>query len=295
MDVVAVARRELGRVRRVASAVRTSLRTEVGAAAVPATVLPVAGYPPGTPAGPLEQLDDDELAVVNGLLPWTCFTVDSRGRRLGDRRRSGKRENPQPIPDWRVPLADERFDLADKSVLEVGCFEGVHTIALSRAAAEVTAIDSHVVNVVKTVVRCNLYGHRPVVYRSDVETWGDDHGLSFDVVFHVGVLYHLLDPVTHLARLGQVAQVGLLLDTMVATEVQAAESMTVGSRELRFYRYSEPIGAYSVLAGMNPDSRWLLLTDIVALLHEAGFASVDVVSEREERNGRRVTLVASKE
>ena len=201
---------------------------------------------------------------------------------------------PQPIPDWRVPLADERFHLAGKSVLEVGCFEGVHTIALCRAAADVTAVDAHVVNVVKTVVRCNLYGLRPTVYRSDVETWGDDDGLAFDVVFHVGVLYHLLDPVTHLARLGQVARVGLLLDTIVAREAQATESMTVGSRTLRFHRCAEPIGAFSVLAGMNPESRWLLLTDIVGLLHEAGFATVDVVSERDERNGRRVTLVASK-
>ncbi len=294
MDVVAAARRELVRVRRVASAVRTSLRSEADAAPAPATVLPVAGFPPGAPAGPLEELDDDELAVVNGLLPWSCFTVDGRGRRLGDRRRSGKRENPQLIPDWRVALADERFHLAGRRVLEVGCFEGVHTIALCRTGADVTAVDAHVVNVVKTVVRCNLYGVRPTVFRSDVETWGDDHGLSFDVVFHVGVLYHLLDPVAHLARLGQVARAGLLLDTMVAMETQATESMTVGSRTVRFHRYSERTGAYSVLAGMNPESRWLLLTDVVALLHEAGFATVDVVSERDERNGRRVTLVASK-
>ena len=257
--------------------------------------LPAAGFPPGAPAGYVEQLDDDELALVNDLLPWRCFTVDSRGRRLGDRAWTGKRDAPQVVPDWRVAVADERFGgLADKSILEVGCFEGVHTIALCRAAREVTAIDAHLVNVVKTVVRCNLYGHRPTVYPANVEAWPDDPGLAFDVVFHVGVLYHLHDPVAHVARLGRVARVGLLLDTHVATDAQATETMSVDGRDIPYHRYAERVGSDSVFAGMDPESRWLRLEDLMSLLEEAGFATVDVVDRREERNGHRVTLVATK-
>lgn len=259
-----------------------------------ASALPVAGYPPGAPAGYVEDLDDRELALLNDILPWQCFTVDSRGRRFGNRRRPGKRETPQPIPDWRVGVADERFGLAGKRVLEVGCFEGVHTIALCRAAASVTAVDAHLANVVKTVVRCNLYGHRPAVYRSDVERWADGDGLEFDVVFHVGVLYHLRDPVAHIARLGKVCRAGLLLDTMVAREEEATRMMAVGGRELRYRPLAEPLGDYQVLAGMYPESRWLLLADLVTLLGEAGFGPVEVVDERDERNGRRVTLAATK-
>jgi len=257
--------------------------------------LPAAGYPPGAPAGPVEQLDDDELALVNGLLPWQCFTVDSQGRRFGDRAWTGKRDVPQDIPDWRVGVAVERFGgLADKSVLEIGCFEGVHTIALCRQARQVTAVDSHLVNVVKTVVRCNLYGHQPVVYPANVEDWAEDPGLAYDVVFHVGVLYHLHDPAAHVARLGRVAQVGLLLDTHVARDEQATETMSVGGRELRYHRYEERVGPGSVFAGMDPESRWLRLDDLVSLLEDAGFPSVEVVDQRDERNGRRVTLAATK-
>lgn len=292
MELGPTLRRELVRVRRVGSAVRLSLRSP-SPDALQASALSAAGFPPGAPAGYLDDLDDDDLAQINSLLPWACFTVDKRGRRLGDRRRPAKRENPQLIPDWRIELADQHFQLAAKSVLEVGCFEGVHTIALCRAAREVTAIDAHVVNVVKTLVRANLYGCRPVVYTSDVETWAADPTFTFDVVFHVGVLYHLFDPVSHILRLGQVCRAGLLLDTMVATDGQATETMTVGGRTLRYHPYGERTGPMEVLAGMRPQSRWLLLPDLVGLLKEAGFATVEIVDERDERNGRRATLAAT--
>lgn len=291
-DVTARVRREAARAVRMVSRLRVLLTSPGKKPDV--SPLPVAGYPPGAPAGYVEQLDDEELAVVNGLLPWRCYTIDGHGRRLGDRARSGKRENPQVIPDWRVEIADERFGLAGKSVLEVGCFEGVHTIALCRRAGDVTAIDSHVINVVKTVVRCNLYGHRPTVYTSDVGTWRPDPAFVFDVVFHVGVLYHLFDPVPHVVRLGEVCRVGLLLDTHVATENQATETMTVRGRDYRFHRYGERIGHQSVFSGMQPESRWLLLDDLIALLHGSGFATVEVVDERDERNGKRVTLAATR-
>ena len=124
-------------------------------------------YDEGRTEAPLvERLPDDELARLNELLPWRCFTVDSQGRAFGGRRLAGKAGHAQPIPDRRIVLFDERFDLSDKHVLEVGCFEGVHTIALSRRAQAVTAVDARVENVVKTVVRCAFFDERPRVPRS---------------------------------------------------------------------------------------------------------------------------------
>jgi len=262
------------------------------ATAVTTSSLPPAGFPPGAPAGHVEHLTDEELALVNELLPWRCFTIDSQGRRLGDRARPGKRENPQPIPDARIDLADERFGLAGKHVLEVGCFEGVHTIALCRRAAQVTAVDSRIVNVVKTIVRCGLYGERPRVVPCNIVDAADD--LAADVVFHVGVLYHLHDPVRHLIRLGELCRVGLLLDSHVARDDQATETMEIDGRRYRYRPFGENPGPDRVFAGMYDESRWLLLDDIVGLLERAGFAAIEVVDQREERNGRRMTLLASK-
>src|SRR5439155_14321072 len=97
----------------------------------------------------------------------------------------------------------ERFDLSDKHVCEIGCFEGVHTIALCRLAERVTAVDARVENGVKTIVRCAFYDERPRVHRCDVENSEEGANLlTADLCHHDGVLYHLEDPVTHLGRLG---------------------------------------------------------------------------------------------
>jgi len=117
----------------------------------------------------IDSLTDDELREVNRLLPWSCFTADSSGRRFGRRAWAGKREVPQAIPDPRIVQLNEKFGLSDKHVLEVGCFEGVHTIGLAMFARHVTAVDSRIENVVKTMVRCGFFGYSTQVFKCDLE------------------------------------------------------------------------------------------------------------------------------
>src|SRR5688572_19747228 len=90
-------------------------------------VRPRSTYEEGrTPAPFVDGLSDSDLDRLNELLPWRCFTVDSHGRPLGGVAWRGKRSTPQRIPDHRIEHFHERFDLSDKHVLEIGCFEGVH-------------------------------------------------------------------------------------------------------------------------------------------------------------------------
>ncbi len=120
--------------------------------------MPLERYPAArAPARFVDRLSDADVRRLNELLPWRCFTVDSHGRPFGDVARRGKRTTPQLIPDPRIERFHDRFDLSDKRVLEIGCFEGVHTIALCRLAEQVTAVDARIENVVKTVVRCALF------------------------------------------------------------------------------------------------------------------------------------------
>jgi hypothetical protein len=226
--------------------------------------LPANGFPPGPPALHLDGLSDRDLDHLNRLLPWNAFTVDGKGRRFGNRAWSGKRAEPQVIPDPRIARLDQEFGIGDKSVLEIGCFEGIHTIGLARAARQVTAIDARVDNVVKTLVRASFYGCRPTVFVCNVE----DHpvpvfDLRSDVVHHVGVLY------------------------------QADRSYVSGPKTFRYREFRES-GAVDPFSGMYPHSKWLLLEDIVGLLKEGGFETVTVAEEREERNGPRVLLFAHK-
>src|SRR5687767_14175505 len=68
----------------------------------------------------IELLSDEDLAALNSLLPWKCFTVDSKGRRFGNRAWPGKRETPQEVPDPRIAQLHAQYDLRDKHVLELG-------------------------------------------------------------------------------------------------------------------------------------------------------------------------------
>jgi hypothetical protein len=246
-----------------------------------------------TASGFVESLSDEDLQRLNELLPWRCFTVDAQGRPLGGTAWRGKRDRPEVIPDRRIQQFHERFDLSDKHVLEVGCFEGVHTIALCRLAEEVTAVDARVENVVKTLVRCAFFDVRPRVLVYDVERDDEDEVLRADLCHHVGVLYHLEDPVRHLRRLGTWISRGLMLDTHYAQDEDATEEYEVDGEGFRFRRYRE-LGRRDVFSGVRPSSKWLRLEDITELLRGAGFGSVDVVETREERNGARVLLFAER-
>jgi len=261
--------------------------------APPRPSLPLAGYEPGEAAAPaLEALSDADLEELNALLPWNCFVVDRRGRRFGRAAKTGKRDTPQPIPDPRIAALDVRFGLSGKSVLEIGCFEGVHTSALCAAGARVTAVDSRIENVVKTIVRCAFLGHHPEVFVCDVDDARDVIRVpEADVVHHVGVLYHLVDPVEHLKRVAAVTRGVLMLDTHVARPEEAVDSLASGGETYRVRRYDE-FGRADVFSGMSSHSHWLRLDDLTSVLRRNGLPDVEVVETREERNGLRVLLYA---
>lgn len=242
----------------------------------------------------VDVLSDDQLRELNALLRWNCFTVDAKGRRFGRRAWPGKRDVPQLVPDPRIAQLHERFDLTDKHVLEVGCFEGVHTLGLLRFAKQVTAVDSRIENVVKTMVRCGFFGRHATVFPCDLERAADlDRLPHADVLHHCGVLYHLVDPVSHVLCLGRFARTGLMLDTHIAPSGKANRSYTVGGREFR-YRWSDEGGKGEVFSGMGDHAKWLLLDDLLMLVKEAGFADIDVAEHRQERNGDRVLLYAKR-
>ena len=148
------------------------------------------------------MISDEELDRLNALLPWSAYVVDQRGRRFGNWYSPNKRSDPQPVPDPRIVELHRRVDLSNRHVLEVGCFEGIHTVALCGVAGKVTAVDGRIENVAKTLVRCGLLGCAADCFCWDVETdFPEVMPRNWDVLHHIGVLYHLADPVGHLQRL----------------------------------------------------------------------------------------------
>jgi 2-polyprenyl-3-methyl-5-hydroxy-6-metoxy-1,4-benzoquinol methylase len=242
----------------------------------------------------VDSMSDDDLRHLNALLPWSCFTVDSHGRRFGGIAWKGKRDAPQIIPDRRIKTMDEAFKLNDRTVLEVGCFEGVHTTGLLRLGAKVIAVDSRIENVVKTIVRAAMFGYSPTVFLCNLDVAADLADLpEVDLIHHVGVLYHLQDPVRHLLALGKVARKGIMLDTHVAVPDTARSTYDVDGNAYRYQHYKEG-GRAEVFSGMYDHAKWLLQSDVEAVLGLAGFTSINVVEKREERNGLRILLFASR-
>lgn len=255
--------------------------------------LPLSAYKPGLKSH-VDQLSDDDLVELNSLLDWNSFISDSKGRRFGMVAWGSKRIEPQEIPDKRIVAMHDRFTLTGQHVLEVGCFEGVHTLGLLQYAAKVTAVDSRVDHVVKTMVRCGMHDKSPVVFRCDVESKSQDYSLlACDYIHHVGVLYHLRDPVSHLLALQHYVTKGVMLDTHYALPEDAISSYNVDGRDYAYKRYME-YGKKESFSGMYDHSKWLLLDDIVGCLKQCGFENVEIVERRAERNGPRVLLYASK-
>jgi len=257
-----------------------------------APAVPLSGHPALDRApAEIDAWDDDQLRQLNGLLPWNCFTADTRGRRVGAAAWAGKRVDAQTIPDPRIVRLNDLVDLSGRRVLEVGCFEGVHTMALCDLADSVVAIDSRVDNVAKTIVRCALYGHRPMVHLVDVERQSAASHMSNDVLHHCGVLYHLKDPVAHLRAILPLTSHAVLLDTHYALDEEARSTYTYGGQEFAVKDYAEG-GVEVPFAGMYDKARWLRLDDLVGELERAGFRDVLVREPRQERNGARVLLIA---
>ena len=84
-----------------------------------------------------------------------------------------------------------------------------------------------------------------------------------------------------------------MLDTHYAQEQDATDEYESGGQLFRFRRYEES-GREDVFSGMRRDSKWLLLSDIEAVLRGAGFGIVEIAETRDERNGPRVLLFAER-
>jgi tRNA (mo5U34)-methyltransferase len=241
------------------------------------------------PGAPIE---DQDLETINGLLPWYAAAPLPDGRLLGKLgTRAGKRADPGRIPDKRIVRLNEVLPLRSRRVIEVGCFEGIHTVGLLQFCDDVTAIDVRAINVVKTATRVALSGYRARVALQDVEKL-DASARRYDLMFHCGVLYHLMHPAEQIVAAGQVAD-HIFLDTHIARHEPRLEERRIGSIAYKGAHHGEG-GWADPFSGRDATAFWLTLDSLQDLLRHAGFERQDVWQLREERNGPRVSLFASR-
>lgn len=243
----------------------------------------------------IESLSDERLEELNAVLPWHAFVVDSNGRRFGNQASAMKRNKPGSLPDPRIQMLNGYVPLAGKSVLEIGCFEGIHTTALAQFGADVWGCDARIVNIAKSAVRCAFFQVQARFFVWDAEEpLPADQQRNWDVLHHVGVLYHLLNPVGHLQDIAPRIGSAIMLDTHVAEEGMALQDGETGGFGYRYQERRE--GGYEcVFSGTKPVARWLHLDDLTALLRQQGFGRIRELALRAERNGPRVHIIAQRD
>lgn len=250
------------------------------------------------------SIGPEALARLNVLLPWTSFNcLEGEGRLLGSAYSPTKRAQAQRLPDKAVERLNKLVSLRELSVLEVGCYEGHHTASLAHYAQSVWAFDGRIENVVKTLVRLWVLGldRSVVVNLLDIE--GDPvkeqlarlgRSAPFDLIHHRGVLYHLSRPIEHLVDIASLCSRHIYLHTQIAKEEQVNATYKSDFGDFEAFGYKEPERSYSPFAGMTERALWLTRAGVLKVLRHLGFEDIQVLGEREERNGLRIELIATR-
>jgi FkbM family methyltransferase len=138
------------------------------------------------------------------------------------------------------------LDLAGRRVLEVGAGIGLHTEFFERHGCKVLSTDGNPANVAEMMSR---YPGRQLGVL-DLDRSASLAALGrFDIVYCYGTLYHLRDPAGALARLAEICDGQLLVETLVFPGEHA-----------ECHRVVEPLTANQGIAGLGarPTRRWMM-------------------------------------
>lgn len=187
--------------------------------------------------------------------------------------------------DGRFPEFRKRYP-HPRRVLELGCLEGGHTIPLARRAGEVVAIDSRADNIQKAEFVRDLYDLQNITFiTADLESYPLESLGIFDVVFNVGLLYHLPEPWKLLEQIAPLTK-----HMFLWTHVAPAKWWYSNRGGYKGMIYAEG-GVPDPLSGMSQTSFWPTEKELVRMLEDSGFMNVDVIDvDRQHKHGPAILL-----
>ena len=190
-----------------------------------------------------------------------------------------------PRQSWEVIRQCLPEDLANKSVLDVGCNGGFYCVeAKRRGARRVLGVDGQRQHVrqalfVRKVLGLDLEFRRFSVYDLNPETVG-----RFDITLALGLVYHLKHLVFALERLYDVTNELLIVETAIIPPEQTPESFVQPLGEIRqtlhpiFYAENPPESKEQVFNWFLPSP-----SALQALLQNTGFDEVEIFSVVRDR------------
>jgi hypothetical protein len=209
---------------------------------------------------------------------------------------------PPEAEDKRIKYIAYFLDVRGWRILELGPRTGHHSVLLDKMGArEIVGVEGRQENVDICNRTRDLYGLSAVYVQQDLERLasGEEQPAfapGFDLVFALGVLYHLADPAPVL-RWARTQAPRLFLGTHYY-EPRARESFKPPAFTPTHYQGEQAVafrelGHGDPHGGMRASSIWLGEEQLVRLLHEAGYSRVDVLGRDLAFSHPHVTILAS--
>jgi tRNA (mo5U34)-methyltransferase len=236
-------------------------------------------------------LSDAQHQEFQNALKWDMAERLPDGRILGSPEKLGWVKDG---PDHKVAFLAQRVPLQDKTVLELGSYEGDLTVQLARVSRFVTGLEVRPSNVLCSLAR--LFVHditNARIVLKDVQDLDEGFG-TFDVLFHAGILYHLINPIEHLFKMSKITDI-ILLNTHYYSDELGFERDDIVHDGVTYKTgiYKE-YGLEERLSGVTPTSRWLYKDDMINLLRNLGYDQIEIARDMSTKSGPKITLLAQR-
>ena len=248
----------------------------------------------GPPAWPKPDTTPQQDEVIKG--PWQGQVLQMANRTYQPKELYYHRTRFGD--DHRLKYMTHFLDLRDLRVLEMGPLEGHHSVIIEKMGArENIAIESRDDNLAKCQRIKQKYGlDRTTFLRGDIEKLSDGRERPqfsgrFDIIFCVGVLYHLPEPAKALAWFASQADVLFLGTHYTEPNEKADATYDHNGKTYRGKTFRED-GIENPISGMSPTSLWPYEGDLIKMIKDAGYSRVSVLGRDLLNNTPHITVLA---
>ena len=192
------------------------------------------------------------------------------------------------------------LDLRGLRVLELGPLEGHHSVIMEKMGVrENIAIEGRADNIRKCNRIKEKYGLEHTTFlQHDLERLYNSQETPqfrgpFDLVFCLGVLYHVPEPAKALAWFRSQAK-ALFLGTHYLEPNQRSDSDATYQTNGKTYRVKEHRegGLRDPISGMSRASVMLYEDDLISLLREVGYSDISVLGKDLQNGFQHITILA---
>ena len=195
------------------------------------------------------------------------------------------------LNDPRVPMFLSQFPNT-KSVLELSCLEGGHSLALAMnpGVERVLAMEGRQVNVDKARFVTELFGVPGIEFQTVDLDEGIPTDERFDAIFCAGLLYHLPRPWKLIEEFPRVS------DRVYVWTHYALDKDCHDQEEGYQGRLTREVGLSHPLSGLTQRSYWPTLDSLQQMFRDQGFTEVNVLNTMPENPaGPSVNLIARRD